>query len=242
MSHYFRLFDIEKYRRIQPIVEKMETRNATVTEATLLLDEAFSIAESDEFNKYNSMGEYGNSPLRVLKCIQDLIQKGKLSELIDIETDDMLQTIIFVICCPRYQVSSSIHVKEISDTYADYTGISGHMYSFNEEFRDILDVYEDSIYPLEIIPSDTRMGVFNKEQLAKIQLIVSKNIATLSHKKYDYLKKIFKESGGRLGGNPSNMADVRSHINLWNFHREFDNVLKLANSQSYYTIINEYNF
>jgi hypothetical protein len=134
MSHYFRLFDIEKYRRIQPIVEKMETRNATVTEATLLLNEAFSIAESDEFNKYNSMGEYGNSPLRVLKCIQDLIQKGKLSELIDVETDDMLQTVIFVICCPRYQVSSSIHVKEISDNYADCTDISVHMYAFNEEF------------------------------------------------------------------------------------------------------------
>jgi hypothetical protein len=242
MSHYFRLFDIEKYRRIQPIVEKIDARNATVTEATLLLDEAFSIAGTEEFEKYNVEGEYGSSPLRVLKCIQDLVQKGKLSELIDVKTDDMLQTIILIICCPRYQVSSSTYVKETSDTYADYTDISGHMSVFNEEFRDILDVYEYSIYPLEIIPSDTRMGVFNKEQLAKIQLIVSKNIVTLSHKKYDYLKKIYKESGGRLGGNPANMADVRSHINLWIFHTELDNVLKLANSQPHYTVLNEYNF
>ncbi len=242
MSHYLRLFDIEKYRRIQPIIEKIEARNASVTEATHLLDEAFSIAGTEEFEKYNNEGEYGMYTYRVLERIKDLIQEGRLSELPDIESDDMLQAIIFVICCPRYQASSSIHVKEISDTYADYTDISGYMYAFNEEFRDILDVYEDSMYPLEIIPSDTRMGVFNKEQLAKIQLIVSENIVTLSHKKYDHLKKIYKESGGRLGGNPSNMADVRSHINLWNFHREFDNVLKLANSQSYYTVINEYNF
>jgi hypothetical protein len=84
MSHYLRLFDIEKYRNIQSIIEKMNNREASVAEANFLVDKALIIAESDEFNKYNHEGEYGNSPLRVLKCIQDLIQEGRLSELIDI--------------------------------------------------------------------------------------------------------------------------------------------------------------
>jgi hypothetical protein len=86
------------------------------------------------------------------------------------------------------------------------------------------------------------MGVFNVEQLAKIRSIVSRNTAILSQKKYDNLKKAHKESGGHLGEDPLIMADVRSHINLWNFHRDFDNVLNLASSQPYYTVINEYNF
>jgi hypothetical protein len=132
---------------------------------------------------YNE-GEYGNLTHRILGRTQDLIQEGRLAELPDIESDDMLQTIIFVICCPRFQLMTSIHVKEISDTCADYT-YAGDMRSLNEELVDILDIYEDDIYPLEIIPSNSgRMGVFDKEQP-----MVSENIVTLSRKKYDHLKK-----------------------------------------------------
>ncbi len=182
MSHYFRLFDIEKYRRIQPIVEKIKARNASVTEVTNLLDEAFSIAETEEFKKYNVEGEYGDINHDILERIRDLIQEGRLSELPDIESDDMLRTIILVICCPRYQLGTSIHVKEISDTYADYTEMSGYMHAFDEKFRDILDVYEYDAHSLEIIPSNIGlMGLFDSNQLAKIQSIVSKNIIALSN-------------------------------------------------------------
>jgi hypothetical protein len=242
MSHYFRLFNIDKYRKIQPIVEKINEHKATVAEVTPLVDEALSIAGTDEFEKYNNEGEYGIYPYRVLERIQDLIQEGRLSELPDIESDDMLRTIILVICCPRYQ-EPSIHVKEISDTYADYTDISHYMYPFNEDLGYILDVNEPSIYPLERIPSNNgKMGLFNKDQLAKIQLIVSRNVIALSHKKYDYLKKIYKKPAGSWDVDPSKMADVRSHRDLVSFHREFENVLKLACSQYYYTVINEYTF
>jgi hypothetical protein len=189
---------------------------------------------------YNE-GEYGNLTHRILGRTQDLIQEGRLAELPDIESDDMLQTIIFVICCPRFQLMTSIHVKEISDTCADYT-YAGDMRSLNEELVDILDIYEDDIYPLEIIPSNSgRMGVFDKEQLVKIQSMVSENIVTLSSKKYDHLKKVYKNSERRLGGNLLHIFDANRHMNLVNFHKEFDTILKLANSQPYYTIISEHN-
>jgi hypothetical protein len=240
MSHYFRLFDIEKYRSIQSIVEKINDRKASVSEATFLVGKALSIAETDEFNKYNDEGEYGNLTHRILLRIQDLIQEGRLEELPDIESDDMLRTIILVICCPRFQLMTSIHVKEISDTCADYTYV-GYMDSLNEELVDILDIHEYDIYPLETIPSSNgRMGVFDREQLIKIQSMVVENIMTLSDKKYDYLKKASKDLERNLSDNILHMADVIAYTNLVEFHKQLEIILKLANSQSYYTIISEY--
>jgi hypothetical protein len=240
MSHCFRLFDIEKYRSIQPIIQRMLDRKASISEATCLVDKALSIAVTDEFDKYNNEGEYGNLTQRILGRIQDLIQEGRLAELPDIESDDMLRIIILVICCPRFQLMTSIHVKEISDTCADYTDL-GWLDSLSEELIDILDIYEDDIFPLERIPSNNgRMGVFDKEQLAKIRLVVSKNIIALSDKKYDHLKKIAKSSGVDLDKDLLHMIDVRTHLDLLNFHNKFYTILELANSQPCYTVISEY--
>jgi hypothetical protein len=236
MSHSFRLFDVEKYRGIQSIVEKIKDCKASISEATFLVDKALSIAETDEFNEYNNEGEYGNLTHRILGRAKDLIQEGRLIELPSIRSDEMLQTIILVICCPRFQLMTSIHVKEISDTYVDYTDLRW-LDSLNEELIDILDIYEDDIFPLEIIPSNGgRMGIFNREQLVKIQLIVSNNIAFLSSKRYDHLRKI--DEG--LGKGLLHMINARTYLDLLGFHNKFYTILELAISQSHYTVISEY--
>jgi hypothetical protein len=240
MSHSFRLFDIEKYRSIQSIVEKIKDRKASMSEAIFLVNKALSIAETDEFNEYNNEGEYGNLTNRILGRAKDLIQEGRLVELPDVESDDMLRTIILVICCPRFQLMTSIHVKEISDTCADYTDV-GWLDSLNEELVDILDIYEDDIFPLEIIPSNGgRMGIFDREQLMKIRLIVSNNIAILSSKRYDHLRKIDESSEEGLGKGLLHMINARTYLNLLDFHNKFYTVLELASLESDYTVISEY--
>jgi hypothetical protein len=242
MSCCFRLFDIKKYRSIQPIIERIVDRQSNPSEAMFLVDEALKIAGTDEFSKYNCEGEYGNLSYRILERTKDCIQEGKLLEIPDIRSDNMLQMIILVTCCPRFQLMTSIHVEEISDTHADYTDLWG-MNSLNEELALILDILREDVYPLEIILEiDGIMGVFSKEQLAKIEPMVVKNIKTLADKKYDYLKKIYKDSGNRLGGNPASMLDVKKHINMLEFNNELYTVLKLANSHPDYTVLDEYNY
>lgn len=76
---YIRVFDLERYREIQPIVESIYGKSADPDLVTALIRESIDKIETDEFKKYHEewiQERYGDSLQSALK----LVQSGHLSE------------------------------------------------------------------------------------------------------------------------------------------------------------------
>lgn len=76
---YIRVFDLEKYREIQPIVESIYGKSADPDLVTALIRESIDKIKSDEFKKYHEewiQERYSDSLQSALK----LVQSGRLSE------------------------------------------------------------------------------------------------------------------------------------------------------------------
>jgi hypothetical protein len=76
---YIRVFDLDKYREIQPIVQSINNRSADPELVTSLIREAIDKTETDDFKKYNVdwiQEIYSDSLQSALK----LVQSGRLSE------------------------------------------------------------------------------------------------------------------------------------------------------------------
>jgi hypothetical protein len=52
-DRYIRLFDLAKYREIQPITDGTKQRNADSTGVINLIQRAMNVVQSSEFEKYN---------------------------------------------------------------------------------------------------------------------------------------------------------------------------------------------
>jgi hypothetical protein len=98
-DRYIRLFDLAKYREIQPITDGIKEKNADLKEVIGLLERATNIVQGSEFKKYNGCDIF----ITGLEDGLEMMQEGGLLNWLPPRGSDKLNIIILSICCPRYQ-------------------------------------------------------------------------------------------------------------------------------------------
>jgi flagellin-specific chaperone FliS len=258
-DRYLRLFDLKKYREIQPITEGINQRDVDTEQAISLINRAVSVVKTENFKKYNDKNKI-NFVTTELQEGLDILQEGRLSEQsawYDCHNHggDKLNTIITLICCPSYQ--SSEYSKQTSDATLSYLDYYGYLNSFNKDLYNILEINRcsiDSIPLLESLPSDSGNAdtwIFDRQGFIELNQIVSQDISALSqlnsilyeisnsrwHINFKVLPKSLNPRDLDEGYEAIPQPEIQSK--LLKFYTKFNNLLELANANSDYTIINE---
>jgi stress response protein SCP2 len=78
---YLRLFDVQKYREIQPVIEGIDRRNADAEDVIFLLKAAKEVAETNDFIIYNDPDQDEGCP-EEMQMSEDLLQRPIQSQQI----------------------------------------------------------------------------------------------------------------------------------------------------------------
>jgi hypothetical protein len=294
----FRIFDLHRYRKIQPVIESIKNNNSDKIQVILLIQEAINQTNTDIFNIYNK----NNNDLKeiyvdYLQSALKLVQADRMSELAysnKLETEDedyiveyiveeviydnyfeakgidpidmeslldrnendvnysqVIDIIILLLCCPKYQESMGHDGELVSEGTVEYTNIYGSLYLFNQDIHDLIDNVLTE-YQLENLHLFNRgVVIIKKEWMPRIATMVSKDLSNLC-KSDNKLYLVTTDDGGRkynlfsksnLPQNSINesftLADSELHNQLIAFYTSLNNMLSVVNSQPSYTIINE---
>jgi hypothetical protein len=255
-SRYIRLFDLAKYREIQPITDRINERNVDLDPEKVigLIKRAIDVAQSSDFKKYNS--EFiVRSFISEIEEGLEVMQEGSILDW-DSHGTDKLNTIISLVCCPKYQflpVDSGDH-KPDAFTVIDYTAFC---YSNIEPFnRRLYKMLNDG--RSEILPSDNRdeaaAWVFTRQELTELAIMVKQDLADLSqpdcvlYKIYegdyyidgrDYYMKTFSASPRELGKENEIIPVKGIQATLIELYVKLDHITKKALLNPNHTIINE---
>jgi hypothetical protein len=169
-----RLFDVQKYREIQHVIEGIDRRDAGAEDVISLLKAAKEVAETNDFIIYNDPDQDDSYPEEMQKRI-DLIQKLGITAWFDsldrgehFGTDVIVQ-IYSYICCPKYQGLAHGDLA-ISDMTVEYEMLR---YGLG-----ICDLYLPGLLsskslPVEILPNDIKdegdvFSIISREQFSEI--------------------------------------------------------------------------
>jgi hypothetical protein len=171
---YLRLFDMKKYREIQPIIESIDRRDADAEDVISLLQAAKEVAETNDFIIYNDPDQGDGYPEEMQKRI-DLIQEFGIAAWFDSLDrgehfgSDVIVQIYSYICCPKYQESAYGDLA-ISDMTVEYEMI---YYGLG-----ICDLYLPGLLnskslPVEILPKDMKdqcdvFSIISRDQFSEL--------------------------------------------------------------------------
>jgi hypothetical protein len=225
-SRFIRLFDIEKYREIQSVIEGIKNRDAKAEDVIPLLEAAEKIAETDDFIKFNddtTMTE-ANYLRRTISTIQisgiiqwfDMLNKGEHSGL------DILHRTYRFICCPEFQ-RTTFMVPYTTGTTIEYEDV---YFSSNVCELGLFDLLDSSDYaerlPMDIEEFGIITTVFNQDQLKEINKVVKEDNYNLSQL--------------RLSSDRDEYERQKKYLE---FYDDFNRLLKRVNSHPRYTLLNE---
>jgi hypothetical protein len=223
---YLRLFDVEKYREIQFIIEGIKNRNAKVEDVIPLLETAKKIAETDDFIKYND--DEARTEAKCLQINMNTIQTSGILEwfcMLDKGENlgrDILHRVYSFICCPKFQRTTFME-PFISGMTIQYEDV---YFSRNVCDLGLFDLLDSSDYaerlPMEIKEFGIITTIFNQDELEEIAEILEEDNVNLSKLKLS-----------------SDKDEYKRQIEYLEFYDDFNRLLKLANSHPRYTLLNE---
>ncbi len=227
-----KLFDVRKYREIQPIIEGIAQRSASAEQVIYLLKAAISVTETDDFKKYNDFDDV-ESYAEQLQEIVEIIQTSNISTWFEMLNQkkyygiDILYTLFSFICCPRYQ-ETAFGTTDVSDTMIKYGSVYFYYSKWDLKLFKMLD--PSSLVgnlPVENLPVEMKdegfiFNIFSQQQLALITEAAEKDTLILSQIDHE------------LDEN-----DMQSKQKFLDFYNCFNHLLSLANSRPEYTLFNE---
>lgn len=183
-SRYIRLFDVEKYREIQPAIEGIKNRDAKAENVIPVLEAARKIAETDDFIKYND--DKTRIEAKYLRLTIATIEVSGISEWFDMLDKgedfgcDILHRVYRFICCPKYQWTT-LAMPFVTGTTIEYGDV---YYSYNVCDLDLFDLLDSSDYA-ERLPMDVKefgiiTTIFNRDELEEITEVVEEDNFNLS--------------------------------------------------------------
>jgi hypothetical protein len=190
-EYYLRLFDVKKYREIQPIIEGILRHNAKAEQVISLIKAAQQVVQTDDFKKYNSDSFVDSSNWHLCSELEMIENNGILAWFKEIERGgyiNALEPIVHYICCPKYQFSTEdLPEEEISGTSIDYSYLirSG---IYDLELKELIfrEVPFEKSNLIEIFPfysyntSGEIRFFYNRQYLAELTQTVNEDIDALS--------------------------------------------------------------
>ncbi len=224
--HYLRLFDLEKYREIQPIIEGIAKRDIKleVEQVISLVKAAASVLQTEDFKEYND--ECLEDNILEMDEILSSIEEGdilKMFAFLDKRKDpcvyDALRIMVFLICCPKYQEEvAGREPEQNSGTTIEYSDIywwRNHSENLNV-FRLLDYTGKESHYENILIESEGYVSIFNQQQIEELYQASIPDIPMIAE--FDI------------------SPDMREEY--LKFYDDLNFLLKLANVQDKYTIVN----
>lgn len=219
--HYLRLFDLEKYQEIQPIIKGISERDTSIgiERVIRMIELARDVVVSNNFKKYNPDYIYEDYE-EELDDILNLLKENSLQlwfdtlEQWEYGFNRVLQICVKSICCPKYQwVTDDCEPEQISGTTVDYTELYWRCAGNGLETLEFLNLHKS---PIEILPFESddygiTIGIFNKKQLKELDRILTEDIYSSSE-------------------------FIGAHINIY---RDINSLLELTNTRDNYTVLNE---
>jgi hypothetical protein len=228
-ERYLRLFDLSKYREIQPIVDQINEKNIysgniDFEKTISLIKMAMDIGEGDEIRRYNR----GNPFASELRDGLEILQERRLEDWYLYGGEDKLNAIISLICCPGYQACTFNGATD-SDTTVSYMECYPELYELSIRLYELLDYGGSETLPSDIADAGA-VWILTRQELAELAPIVKQNLAVLYHSSPQI-------KNSRKGGDFVRLPEVQTE--LVNFYSKFDRVLETAISNPNYTIIKE---
>jgi hypothetical protein len=225
-TRYLRLFDIKKYREIQPIIEGIVKRSAEDEQVVSLLEAVIDIAKGNDFRQYNDP-EDPDTYVRYFQRVLGVIKTSGIVTLFDMlnqEDDagfDVVQELYSFICCPKYQVST-YDQPVISGTSIEYGDTYYGFRVCDLDLHEMLSFY----YPSERLPIEMKgegfvVSVFDQQQLATLTRVAVKDTSNLRQLSCD------------------SDEDEKRKLEYLEFYTSFNYLLRLANLCPEYSILNK---
>ncbi len=222
-ERYLRLFDLKKYREIQPVIDSIAYRNMDCQQVIPLVEAAWEISKLDEFVKYNDPDMREVCDEEFGKLLQ-VLQKKELLSWIDAHSSclDALHRIVFLICCPKYR--ELLFDGEDAGTTIGYIDIITKIQICPLNSLDWIGIL-DSIERIPIGDEETSLHIYSRKQLIEMDKDVSHDLLILSQLDEGFSKEY---------------ADKR--FVFLTFYNDFKEMIDLAMHNPYYTIFNENSF
>lgn len=224
---YLRLFDLDKYREIEPIIKGIANRNIEAESVISLVKTAQDIIQTDDLKKYNEddISHWDAELRKILDILEDndittWLEKLDRTKNIGI---DITWLIISLICCPKFQFSPmNLEQEQLSGTTVDGTDFFGGMLVSNLELPELLETPIESL-PIEFDEGGTSLSIFNQQQLVELGQAVNEDIYMLS------------QLDPELDTN-FNETHSMTREECTEFYNHFNFLLSLTNVESSYTI------
>jgi hypothetical protein len=200
--YFFRVFDLSKYREIEPVIADILNSSVDAERMEILLKEAINIVEGDDFKKYNDESmryEYG-----VFQSMTNLINENRFEEWKEKKDDgwneyypkNVALRFVEVLCCPKYQLYCYDHLPKSENTF-EYQYSTDAFYSFGKDIHGL--IRETGA---ELLSFERGICFFNLRQMAKFVKIISDDYELLRDPE-NTLYAIYKKN---LGGEDSYMT------------------------------------
>jgi hypothetical protein len=244
-DRYIRLFDLAKYREIQPITDGIKEKNADLKEVIGLLERATNIVQGSEFKKYNGCDIF----ITGLEDGLEMMQEGGLLNWLPPRGSDKLNIIILSICCPRYQHAPEYkeYKKADAGTVINYVGCYSHLYYFNRDLYEMLTNGRAEFLPNDI--GESAEWIFTRQELTELAVMVKQDLVTLSQPNFTLYMIIDRTSFVRASASFMEDEEVEAGYSIFpateltsmflEFYSELDCLLEEAIANPDYTIINE---
>jgi hypothetical protein len=245
-ERYVRLFDLAKYREIQPITDGIKEKSADPKKVIELLERAMDIVQSSEFKKHN-----GRDGVFIIDLEEglEITQEGSLMNWLPPRGLDKLNAIILSICCPRYQAFPEYKEYKEADagTAINYAGCYSHLDCFNRDLYEMLANGRAELLPNDI--DETAEWIFTRQELAELSVMVKQDLVTLSQPNFTLYIIIDGTSFVRASTSFMNDEEIEAGYSIFpsteltsmflEFYSELDCLLEEAIANPDYTIINE---
>jgi hypothetical protein len=245
-ERYIRLFDLAKYREIQPITDGIKEKSADLKEVIGLLEKAINIVQSSEFKKHN-----GRDGVLIIDLEEglEITQEGSLINWLPPRGLDKLNAIILSICCPRYQAFPEYKEYKEADagTAINYAVCYSHLDCFNRDLYEMLTNGRAEVLPNDI--NETAEWVFTRQELAELAVMVKQDLVTLSQPNFTLYMIIKGNFFIRASASFLTDEEIEAGYSIFpaieltsmflKFYSELDCLLEEAIANPDYTIINE---
>ena len=225
---YLRLFDVDKYREIQPVIEGIVKRNIKTERVISVIRTAQNVITTDDFKKYNDEDDYDDYT-GYFSGILEMLENNNISmwfKELDTYTssaNSILRLIIVVICCPKYQWNDyERQGEEISGTTVDYTNFYwsyGAYYGLN-----LIELLNFSNIQFENFPFKLGdpAGFYNRQQLTQLAEAAIDDLNLLPR--------------SETSSDEYHQNAIAKYLK---FYDDLNFLLELANISGNYTILNE---
>jgi hypothetical protein len=190
-EYYLRLFDVKKYREIQPIIEGILRHDAKAEQVISLIKAAQQVVQTDDFKKYNSDLFVDSSNWHLCSELEMIENNGILAWFKEIKRGkyiNSLEPIINRICCPKYQFSTEdLSEGEILGTNIDYSYLVRQYDIDDLKLRELIyrEILLDKSNLIETFPFHSYYGsektfFYDRQYLVELTQAVNEDIDALS--------------------------------------------------------------